>query len=344
MKSTALKMRIGAARTVAIGLALLVAFTAVYTAAFHEPRPHGMPVGVVGGAPRPVVAGLTRAGFQVRSYAGVAAARNALLDADIHGVLVPGAATSRVRPPGTTTDRVGLAGATTDRILVTGAYGKAPTEVITAALTGVARSQGRSVRVTDLKPLPRHDALGLAAFFTVFGTALPSLLFGALLAIFHRSHPARVRRTILASYAVLAGVVVALSVEDLVGALGGHFWAVAGVASLLALAVASLSFGLERLLGPPGVAAAALVVMLLGQSSTGGAIGHTLQPGFYGAISQLLPNGAAVTAMRNVVYFDGAHMLAPLLVLAAWAVIGTGVELAGDRRAGGRDGFARRAR
>jgi hypothetical protein len=308
-----LKKRIGAVRTVVIGLALLLAFTAVYTAAFHEPRPHGLPIGVVGDPPRVAVNALTQAGFQVHSYDDEASARRALLDADVHGVLVSGAAT--------------------DRLLVTGAYGKAPTEVVTAALEGVARHEGRRVQVSDLKPLPRHDALGLAAFFTVFGTALPSLLFGALLAIFHRSQPGLMRRTILASYSLLAGIVVALSVEDLVGALSGHFWAVAGVASLLALAVASLTFGLERLLGPPGIAVAALLVMLLGQSSTGGAVGHVLQPGFYGAISQLFPNGAALTAMRNVMYFGGAHILVPLLVLGVWAVVGAGVELAADRRA-----------
>jgi hypothetical protein len=307
-----LKQRIGAARTVVIGLALLLAFTAVYTAAFHEPRPHGMPVGVVGGTPASFAQHLSDAGFQVHAYAEEAAATKALVDADVHGVLVRGAGA--------------------DTVLVTGAYGKAPTEVISAALEGVARADGGPVTVRDLKPLPRHDSLGLGAFFTIFGTALPSLLFGALLAIFHRSQPGRVRRTILAGYSVLAGIVVALSVEDVVGALSGHFWAVAGVASLLAFAVASLTFGLERLLGPPGVAASALIVMLLGQSSTGGAVGHALQPGFYGAISQLLPNGAALTAMRNVVYFGGAHIVVPLIVLGAWALAGTTVEFLADRR------------
>jgi len=40
-----------------------------------------------------------------------------------------------------------------------------------------------------------------------------------------------------------------------------------------------------------------------------------------------------VTAMRNVVYFGGAHIVAPLVVLGVWAVVGTGVEFAADRRA-----------
>ena len=46
---------------------------------------------------------------------------------------------------------------------------------------------------------------------------------------------------------------------------------------------------------------------------------YEFEPGFYGALSQLLPPGAALTAVRNVQYFDWAATLAPLLVLAAWA-------------------------
>ena len=104
------------------------------------------------------------------------------------------------------------------------------------------------------------------------------------------------------------------------------------MASLLALAVASLSFGLERLLGPPGIAVAALTVMLLGQSSTGGAIGSAFQPGFYQAISELLPNGAAVTVLRNAIYFGGAHVAFPLLVIVTWTLAGTTIEFLADRR------------
>jgi hypothetical protein len=54
-------------------------------------------------------------------------------------------------------------------------------------------------------------------------------------------------------------------------------------------------------------------------------------PGFYGSISQLLPPGAALTAVRNVEYFDWAATLAPLLVLGAWAFGGLLVGLLGER-------------
>jgi hypothetical protein len=312
MNPAMLRTRIRPGCTVLIGLGLLFAFTAIYTAAYHDPRPHGVPVGIVGSEPPTALARLAAGGFALRRYASEPDARQALLHADVNGVLVTG----------------GRA----DQVLVAGAYGRPATQLTAAALAGVAGHAHGAVAVRDIDPLPRHDSFGLASFFTVFGTVLPSLLFGALLAIFHRGQPGRVRRAILLAYSLLAGIVVAFAVQTVVGALSGHFWTIAGLASLLALAVASLSFGLERLLGPLGVAVAALIVMLLGQSSTGGAIGSAFQPGFYRAISELLPNGAALTVLHNAVYFRGAHVVFPLVVIVTWALAGMTTEFLADRR------------
>jgi hypothetical protein len=292
VKSTALKL-------VVVGLVLLLAFTGIFVSGFHDPEPDGVEIGVVGHSPA-----AAPHGFDDHAYPSERAAREALLDADVHGVLVQ--------------DRDAAT------VLVTGAYGTPPTQAIVAALRGVAR---HPVRVRDLEPLPPHDSHGLSVLFTVLGTVVPSLIFGALLSIAGRGLPPRARWGALALFAALAGVMVAFSVDTLVGALTGHFWGVAGVTSLLAVAVASLSFGLGRLAGPPGVAAAALLLVLIGQSSAGGAVTYELQPGFHHALSQLFPNGAAITALRNTVYFGGAHTTSALLVLCAWAAAGIALAL-----------------
>lgn len=301
---------------VVVGLLLLFTFTAVFVTAFHAPRPDGADVGVVGppGSAATVQEGLDRVskgGFDVRSYASAAAARRGLDDGDVRGALL----LDRHRATA----------------LMAGVYGPASATVLGNALQGAARAGGRSARIVVYRPLPKHDAMGLSPLFAMFGTALPSLVLGAVLALVGRALPVGVRWAVIVAFAALAGVVVALSVDTTVGALTGHFWGVAGVASLLGLAVASLSFGLGRLAGPLGIASAIVVVVLLGQSSTGGALTDELQPGFYHAISQLLPNGAALTALRNTVYLDGAHTAIPLLVLCGWATAGVCIGLLGNR-------------
>jgi hypothetical protein len=305
-----------AGRLVLAALVLLFAFTALYVAAFHAPRPRGLDVTFVGTpAQRARVQGAldhgARGGFDVRRYPGERAARAALLDTDVHAVLV--------------------AGAGRDRILVAQAQGAAPTEAVTTALLAAADATGSPGLVQDLRPLPAGDRRGLSSLFVVLGTLIPSLVFGVLLSVLGRRLDARARWSAVAAYAVLAGLVAAFNADVLVGALSGDFVGIALVCGLLALAVSAAAHGLGHLGGPAGIVLAVVMLMLLGVSAAGGAVTYEFEPGFYGAVSQLLPPGAALTAVRNVQYFDWAATLAPLVVLGAWAAGGLGLGLLGER-------------
>jgi hypothetical protein len=249
-----------------------------------------------------------RGAFDVRPYASEPAARDALLDTDIHGAIVPG-------PSGA-------------RILVAGALGPPQTESVLTALRRVAPA---TPVVEDVRPLPSGDRRALSSLFTVIGTLMPSLVFGVLLAVFGAALSARARWGAVLVYALVAGPLVALDVDVVVGALNGAFVGIAVVAGLLALSVAAVGHGLAHLAGARGIALAVFVLVLLGLSSSGGAVGYQFEPGFYGAVSQLLPPGAAVTAVRNVAYFDWAATLVPFVVLGAWAAFGLVLGLLGER-------------
>ena len=282
------------ARLTLAGIVLVFAFTALYVEAFHEPRPRGVDVAVVGPAP-----GLDPQAFDVHRYPSEARARAALLDTDVRGV---------------------FAG---DRVLVASASGAVPAEAVAAA--------GGRRAVEDLRPLPPTDRRGLSPLFAVLGTLIPSLVFGVLLSVFGRRVPARVRWPAVVVFAAVAGLVTAFDVDVLVGALNGHFLGIALVTALLALAVSAAAHGLGHLGGPIGIVTAVLLLLLLGVSSAGGAVTYQFEPGFYGAVSQLLPPGAALTAVRNVQYFDWAGTLWPLLTLGIWAAAGLTFGLLGER-------------
>jgi hypothetical protein len=250
-------------------------------------------------------------GFDVRRYPSEAAARAALLDTTVRGVVV--------------------ADAPRERVLVAQALGAAPTETVTRALLGLSARTGAPAVVQDLRPLPAGDRRGLSSLFTVLGTLIPSLVFGALLSMLGRRLDARARWTAVAAYAVLAGLVAAFNVDVLVGALSGDFAGIALVCGLLALAVSAAAHGLGHLGGPAGIVLAILTLLLVGMSTTGGAVTYEFEPGSYAAVSQLLPPGAALTAVRNVQYFDWAATLTPLTVLGAWAAGGLALGLLGER-------------
>ena len=265
-----------AARLVLGGLVLLFAFTALYVTAFHAPRPDGLDIGFVGTSAQAARAqsaldAAADGGFDVRRYPSESAARAALLDTDVRGVLI--------------------AGAPRDRVLVAQALGAAPTETVTRALVGVSARAGAPAVVEDLRPLPAGDRRGLSSLFTVIGTLIPSLVFGVLLSMLGRGLDARARWTAVAAYAVLAGLTAAFNVDVLVGALSGDFLGIALVCGLLALAVTAAAHGLGHLGGPAGIAFAVVMLLLLGVSTAGGAVTYEFEPGFYGAVSQFLPPG-----------------------------------------------------
>jgi hypothetical protein len=166
----------------------------------------------------------------------------------------------------------------------------------------------------------------------VTSTTIASIIFAVLLTLIGGRHALRARLTALVLVAGLGGVAVALSVDTTVGALTDDFWGVAGVVSLLILAVVLCVHGLGRLIGHAGAGIAALTLVLVGVTSSGGGVGPSLQPGFYRAVSQLLPNGAAVTALRNEVYFGGTHSLGAVVVLLSWAIGGIVALLVGHHR------------
>ncbi len=291
----------------AIGIIVAFAFVSLFTAALHNPRPNDLNVGVVGapGLQRGLQQRLDLAApgaFVLERQESEASARREVLDHDVQGAIIA----TGPRP----------------KLLVAGAAGPATGEALRSAFGALAAARGQPLAVEDLRPLPQHDSPGLSAFFTIAGTTVSSLLFGIALFVSARRVPTMARLAAVATFAGLVGVTVALAVDPLVGAMSGAFWSIAGLAALLALAVALPVAALSRLIGPPGIGLAALVLLLVALPSTGGPIGYQFLPDFYTTISQALPSGSALTAVRNAVYFGGANTLAPILVLIAWALSG----------------------
>src|SRR4051812_33496294 len=193
----------------AVGLLVACAFVGLYTAAVHSPRPNGLHLAVV--APASMQALLERGledrmpgGFELVSYASEPRARHALLDEDVSGVVV---ATGRE-----------------PRLLVASAAGVPAAEAVRAAF---GAALGPRLVTEDVRPLPPHDGRGLSAFFLAAGTTVASVLFGALLFLFARDLHTRARLAALVAFAALAGLLVALTTDVVVGALTGAFFAVA---------------------------------------------------------------------------------------------------------------------
>jgi hypothetical protein len=279
----------------------LLLLQAVLVAAFvlpaHKPEPHDVPVGVVG-MPRAQEA-LDEAmpgAFDVTRYASAVEAREAIEERDVYGAVVAEG------------DEL--------RLFVASAASAPIAQLLQTAFAG----HGAEVAVTDVKPLAEEDPRGATLnllFLPLIVVCFPAVL---LLGKLHLRAPALLGA--LALFATLGGLAVVAFVAGALDALPGSYLALSGVAALTILAIALPTAGLYRLLGHAGVGLAALLFVLIGNPASGNGTAPEVLPGFWRAISQLMPPGAGGTGLRNTAYFDGNATLQPLLVLTTYAVVG----------------------
>ena len=295
------------AAPIAAGLVVLVTLLGLIGTAIRDPRPHDIPVGVAG--PAPAAAQITGAfnskaagTFKFTTYDSEEQARSGLDARDVDAVLVLGA-----QP----------------KLIVAGAAGDAITGLTTAIFSQAFAAQGTQLAVEVTHPFASGDPHGLVLFFLVLATIVSTFVVHAILLV--RGGGARLSTWLgveggWAVAAGLAGVGMAAWIVggyDISGAT-----AMAGLVALTALATGTVTAGLSRLVGPPGLGLAGLIVVLLNLISSGGPAGQQFLPDAYRALSPWMPAGELYSAFRGALYFDGQGVAAPVLVLTGWLVVG----------------------
>ncbi|MFI9013737.1 DUF3533 domain-containing protein [Streptomyces griseus] len=300
-----------------LGLQLL--FIASYVGALHKPKPTDVAFGVV--APQQVsrqlvaqLDGLPGGPLDPRTVSSAAEAREQIMNRDIDGALI-------VSPEGRT-----------DTLLVASGGGTVLSGSLERILTEVTASQQRAVRTVDVAPASPEDFDGLSSFYLVVGWCVGGYLCASILAISAGTKPANrqravIRTAVMALYAVAGGIGGAVIIGPILGALPGSAWGLAGLGALVVFAVGMITLALEALTGIVGIGLAVLIIVIAGNPSAGGAFPLPMLPDFWRAIGPALPPGAGTWTARSIAYFRGNAVTGPLLVLSAWAVVGTALTL-----------------
>ena len=295
-----------------ISLGMVFLFVWLFSAALHQPQPHELPIGFVGPAMAlpSVEAGLEAnapGAFRLSTFASADEARTAIREREIVGAAVVGSG-----------DPV---------IMVAGAAGKAPSAAVSGALTAVAQALGKTATVEDVQPQPASDSRGLVPFFLVMGVSISAFLFQ----VFSRSMDGAVPsaqgdRVSASSSRFSTGSWLLLpcrSCWDSTAATGCS----RACARFLALAVASATAAFHSLFGKAGIGVAGIILILLGNASSGSVLGAAFLPQPFRWLSPILPAGAGLEVARSTLYFEGAGYGWSLGVLALW-VAGSFVVLA----------------
>jgi hypothetical protein len=290
-------------------LGIMVAVFALVSsnvAANHSPKPHKLPIGIVGPPAVADAAGaqLARAApgaFEVHPYRSLTSARTAVLHRSVYGAFQP------VPHP----------------VLLVASAASPPVAVLLQRTFGAAASRsGRALAVHDLVPLPASDSSGATSYSAILSLIIAGLAGTTLIYTFSRHRPEKVRVLATVALGVGAGLITALITNVIVGAFSDHFFQVWGVATLFVLAISLPIAAFQVIFGIPGTAIGAFLFLVIGNPASGGSSAPELLPGFWRTLSQILPPGAAVTSMRDVVYFHGHGSFHALVVLAIYAVLG----------------------
>lgn len=294
-------------------LFLQIAFIFSYVGAFHSPTPHEISISVVAGPKTgQVVAqlnGIDGDPLTATAAASAGVAKQQVKDGDTSAALVMSGTNNK------------------DTLYVASGGGSSTVTAVEQTISQVESAQQRSADSVDLVPLQAHDARGLTGFYLVIGWIVGGYLVAAAIGIIGSPRPRGIgaaggRLAALVPYAVVSGLLGALVVDQVLGALTGRFLALWGVGTLLVLGSATITIAMEALFGIVGIGMTILVFVVLGNPSAGGAYQFDVLPGFWRVIGPLIPNGAGTSAVRNIVYFDGRHLTGQLVCLVVYIVVG----------------------
>jgi N-acetylglucosamine-6-phosphate deacetylase len=312
-------------------LGLQVLFIISYVGALHSPTLSRVPFDLV--APAPVAGklsgslnGLPGQPLSVSVTGTAGQAHSAVLNRDVYGALI-------VNPD---------PAVTRDTLLVASGGGAVLSNVLKELIGAAEGRQHRTLTVTDLAPAPQtKDFDGLSSFYLVVGWCVGGYLCASLLTISAGAKPENRRRAVIrtgamALYAVAGGILGAVIVGPVLGALPGSFWGMAGLGALVVFSVGMLTLALQALTGIIGIGLAVLVVVIAGNPSAGGAFPWPMLPPFWRAIGPWLPPGAGTWTARSIAYFNGNAVRTSLLVLSGYAVAGAAVTLLVTLRTPGR--------
>jgi hypothetical protein len=283
-----------------LAIALAALFVTTYTLALGNPVPHGIPIAVVGdpASHEAVMQAVAQAagGPNYRSYGSLPAALSAVDWQEVYAAL------------DLTAERPTL-------------------YVASAAGASVARALARvvsndpTVRIIDTHPLGANDPGGLDIFYLMLGTTI--LGFVTTFQVRANARPLSLRQwsIFVLAHALCGALVLTLVAGPLLRRLDLPVPEVWLILSLQLLAAASFASLMMVLLGSWAIVPTWVFFVMLGNSSSGGAVAPPLLPGPFAFFSQWLPSGATVTALRNAVYFSDYQHLHPIAVLAAWTAV-----------------------
>jgi hypothetical protein len=281
------------------GLAIAMGslFVTAYTLALGDPIPRRIDAALIGNPASHVQAvnaiqGVAEHSIRFRGYPSLAAARRALNQQKVYAALDLNQHTPSLY-------LASAAGASVARVL-----------------ERVASTDPR-IHVIDTHPLASKDPNGLDIFYLI----LISNIIGFIAVFQVRANAGGLQHwwkyvVLFASAAALALTLVDGPVFHQLPLPVLESWV---ILALLVVTASSFASTMLDLIGRWAILPTWLFFVVLGNTSSGGAVSPPLLPRPFALVSEWLPSGAAVESLRDAVYFRPYQHAQSIAVLATWA-------------------------
>lgn len=287
---------------VVLGVALIMAasFAAAYTVALGRPSLRHLAIGVVGSSSERTLEELQMRDheFEPRRYPTREAAIAAVDRQEIPAVI-----DATAEPP---------------QLLVSSASDASSTRALTQ-LDQTSPGQYR-LAIQDLNPLPPSDPSGLATFYLTIAATL--LGFVTMFQLRANVKTLTLPRWLacVGLLAVAGGAVLALVAAAILDALATPFLELWLLVSTQIGIAALFNSTMLVLIHRWAIIPTWTTFVLLGNTSSGGAVSASLLPQPFAFFNHALPSGATVSAIHSATYFPHHQRMLPFGVLGIWLV------------------------
>jgi hypothetical protein len=289
-----------------VPLFLAVGMGLAYLGAFHAPTPHDLPVGIVGqGAATQVFAQTVTDqsdGALVAHVVGsTAEAERQVRDRDLAAVYAPGAT-----------------GAT---LYVSTAASETTATAAQKVFMPIAYAAHLPFTVQDVVPTGDEDTTGQGLFFLLVALSVGGYASAIAVAAFAaRLRPVWTAVVGLVTAGVVAGIGIVIA-GPVYGIITTHRWEVFLFAWMYDAIIVALGVGLHPLLGRWTTPILTMLFVMLNFTSSGGIFQPAFQPGFFAGLNSFWSGAAWLQAAQDLLYFPGASLGRPSLVLALWLAV-----------------------
>ncbi|SMX87341.1 hypothetical protein BI49514_02039 [Brevibacterium iodinum ATCC 49514] len=176
------------------------------------------------------------------------------------------------------------------------------------------------------EPSPNNPNASMEFYLVVFltiGGGLGATAFGAVLGRVKSPSGFIAYSVAMTAYAVLlAGAASYYATQVISGITGEVGWELFAALWLYVMALGGFVTGLVSVTHPAAGAVTSIVLVMLGNTASGGPFGLHMMNGFFQGLSRIMPQTWGLELIRDIEYFDSNGMSRPVIALIIFGVAG----------------------